>query len=89
MRTLLNLLRLIAITVFVLVWSVQMYLSFRGPSAPSPATGAIYPVTIHGGLTYATTWQSYFASQKATLWAVVLFALNLVLRKEFMPSRPF
>jgi hypothetical protein len=89
MRTPLNVLRLIAITVFAVVWGVQMYLSFFGPPAASPATGAIYPVTIHGGVTYATKWQHYFASQTALGLSIVLFALNILLRRRYMPSRPF
>jgi hypothetical protein len=88
-HTSLNLLRLVAITVFVVVWSVQMYLSIFGPPAPSPATGAIYPVTIHGGVTYATTWQHYFASRSALAVAITLFGLNIVLRRLYMSSKTF
>ena len=62
-HTSLNVLRLVAITVFVVVWGVQMYLSILGPPVPSASTGAIYPVTIHGGVTYANMWQYYFATR--------------------------
>ena len=89
LRTPLNVLRIVAIAVFVLVWSVQMYLSFRGPVVPSLVTGAIYPVTIHGGVTYATRWQHYFATQGALAVAIVLFALNLLLRRLFLSSQSF
>ena len=88
-RTSLNVLRLVAIAVFVAVWGVQMYLSFLGPPLPSPATGAVYPVTIHGGVTYATTWQHYFATQGALALSITLLALNILLRRRYMPSRPF
>lgn len=89
MRTGLNILRLVAVVVFVAVWGVQMYLSFFGPSAPSPVTGAIYPVTIHGGVTYATSWQRYFASQGALALSILLIALNIVLRRLYLPTRAF
>jgi hypothetical protein len=88
-RTSLNLLRLVAITVFVVVWTVQMYLSFFGPPVPSTATGAIYPVTIHGGVTYATMWQHYFASRGALAVAIILIGLNIALRRLFMFSETF
>jgi hypothetical protein len=89
MRTRLNVLRLSAMLVFVPVWCVQMYLSFFGPSAPSPDTGAIYPVTIHGGVTYATSWQRYFASRGALALGIVLIGLNILLRRLYLPKRPF
>jgi len=88
-RAPLNVLRIIAITVFSVVWSVQMYLSVYGPSVPSPATGAIYPVTIHGGVTYAAAWQYYFATPGAMLLSFMLFALNILLRRFFMSSQSF
>jgi hypothetical protein len=89
MRTRLNVLRFIAMLAFVAVWGVQMYLSFFGPSAPSPYTGAIYPVTIHGGVTYATIWQRYFASQGALALAIALIGLNILLRRLYLPKSPF
>jgi len=85
----LNLLRVVAIAVFVVVWSVQMYLSFLGPPVPSLATGAVYPVTVHGGVTYATSWQHYFAARGALALSIVLIALNILLRRRYLPSRPF
>ena len=88
-HTSLNVLRLVAITVFVVVWGVQMYLSLLGPPAPSASTGAIYPVTIHGGVTYANMWQYYFATRGALAVSIMLLALNILLRRRYMPSRPF
>jgi|SRR6266436_5081266 len=88
-RRSLNVLRAVAIIVFATVWSVQMYLSYFGPTRPSAASGAIYPVTIHGGVTYATHWESYFATQNAILVCFVLFGLNILLRRVFIPSRSF
>jgi hypothetical protein len=89
LRTPLYVLRIVAITVFSVVWGVQMYLSFRGPAVPSPISGAIYPVTIHGGVTYATRWQHYFATQEALGLAIGLIALNLLLRRLFASSQSF
>jgi hypothetical protein len=89
LRTPLNVLRIVAVTVFVLTWSVQMYLSGSGPRIPSPATGAIYPVTIHGGVVYATAWQHHFATQGAAALSIALFALNILLRRLFMSSQSF
>jgi len=88
-RMILNALRITAIAVFITVWTVQMYLSFFGPPGPSLATGAIYPVTIHGGVTYATRWQHYFATQGALALSISLIALNILLRRLYTPSRPF
>jgi hypothetical protein len=77
LRALLNILQTIAVTVFSAVWCVQMYLSYFGPTVPSPARRAIYPVTIHGGVIYATSWQHYFAIDGATYffsqWVRLLF----------------
>jgi hypothetical protein len=87
MRAGLNVLRIVAVVVFLVVWSVQMYLSFFGPSRASPATGAIYPVTIHGGVTYATSWQRYLASQGALALSILLVALNILLRRLYLPTR--
>src|SRR6266478_42247 len=89
LQTPLNVLRIVAITVFVLTWGVQWYLSLRGPAVPSPVTGAIYPVTIHGGVTYATRWQHYFATQGASALSIGLFALNILLRRLLMSSQSF
>ena len=89
LRTPLNVLRIVAVTVFVLTWGVQWYLSFRGPATPSLVTGAIYPVTIHGGLTYATRWQYYFAAPSATALSIALLALNILLRRLFVSLQGF
>ncbi|HYB90274.1 MAG TPA: hypothetical protein VEC38_04435 [Candidatus Binataceae bacterium] len=88
-RTGLNVLRLAAIAVFVPVWALQMNLSAFGPLTPVPSSGAIYPVTIHGGIIYATRWQSYFASQEALGVAIVLWALNILLRRGLMWPQGF
>jgi hypothetical protein len=84
-----KILRLVAIAVFVAVWSVQMYLSLFGPLAPSPVNGAIYPVVIHGGVIYATHWQRYLATQSALTLAIVLIGLNILLRRLFNSAQSF
>ena len=66
-----------------------MYLSFRGPPHPYPASGEIYAVTIHGGIIYATYWQSYVATPNAILVCFVLIGLNILLRWTYMPSHHF
>ena len=84
-----NAIRLVAIVVFASTWGLQMYLSYSGPSTPSLATGAIYPVEIHGGIVYATHWQRYLASQSAFDVAIALVALNLLLRRLFNSEQSF
>lgn len=88
-RTALNILRFVAILVFATVWTAQMYLSFAGPPQPSPASGAIYPVTIHGGVTFTTYWQSYFATPTAIAISFLLYGLNILLRRIYAPSHSF
>lgn len=66
-----------------------MYLSFYGPPQPLPLTGAIYPITIHGGVTYGTYWEKCVSSDAASIISIGLVALNILLRRLYLPSCPF
>lgn len=87
MKRLLYVLRPIFFLEFAIVAAVQLYLAFYGPAAPSTATGAVYRVVIHGGVTYATKWQHYFASDLANAVTVGLGVLVVFLSRRTQRSK--
>jgi hypothetical protein len=89
LQTSLDILRLVALAVFAITWALPMYLSFFGPPRPSLVTGAIYPITIHGGVTYGTYWEKCVSSDTASVISIVLIGLNILLRRLYLPTHPF
>jgi hypothetical protein len=89
LQTSLNILRLVAIATFAITWAVPMYLSIYGPPRPSLVAGAVYPITIHGGVTFGTYWEKCVSSDTASVISIALIGLNILLRRLYLPMRPF
>lgn len=87
MKRLLYVLRPVFFVELGLVAVVQLYLAFYGPAAPSVTSGTVYRVVIHGGVTYATKWQHYFASDLANAVTVLLGVTVVFLARRTQPSK--
>jgi hypothetical protein len=87
MKSLLYVLRPIFFVEIAIVAAVQLYLAFYGPAVPSVTTGAVYRVVIHGGVTYATKWQHYFASDLANAVTVGLGVIVVFLSRRTRQSK--
>lgn len=88
MKRLLDFWTFLAGALFFAAAAVGLYLQFYGPVAPDTTTGAVFPVTLHGGIAYATAWQRYLTSPLVAGFAWGAWVLGLLLHLALDRYRP-